>query len=346
MKEEILIYGVGNFFSQFEKTINDKYEVVAFIDKKKEGWHSGKKIIHINEINDYKYKYIVIMLYDIQECLCVSRNLLMGGVDCEKILLGHSLYGYYSQRVNRISILSNGNMELMVGKINLQVRSKDEFNNVLEVLVNHVYHYYINNEKNDIVLDVGMNIGSASAYFINNEKTEKVFAYEPFGETFAVAKDNLKEYLLKSDKIEIFQYGISDENAERTVGFNVNMTCGQSTIGSVREYAYGRYMAMGLVDSENEKNEIVHVRKASEVFRPIMQKYPLCNIVLKMDCEGEEYGILENLHGEGILSDFAFIMMEWHYKGKEECLRYLREAGFSYWCNDESDDIGVIYAYK
>lgn len=346
MKEKILIYGLGNFYSCFEKAINDKYEIEAFIDRQKMGEHLGKKIICIDQAEHYDYRYIVIMLNDIQECLHVSRDLIMAGIDYKKIVLGHSLYGQYSQCFDSISIFPDGDLCLTKGTINLKVRSKDEFYNVFEVLVECSYNYYINNDKKDIVFDVGMNIGGATAFFANNEKTEKVFGYEPFGDTFAVAKDNLREYLSKTEKVEIFHYGISCENSERVIGFNEDMTCGQSTIESTREHAYKRYEAMGLVHVENEKKEIVCVKKASEVFMPIMQKYSHCNIVLKLDCEGEEYGIIKNLYEERILNEFTFIMLEWHYEGKEELLYYLGKAGFSFWCTDESDDIGMIYAYK
>ena len=37
MKEKILLYGLGNFFSQYEKEINEKYDIAAFIDKQKTG---------------------------------------------------------------------------------------------------------------------------------------------------------------------------------------------------------------------------------------------------------------------------------------------------------------------
>ena len=215
MKEKILLYGLGNFFSQYEKEINEKYDIAAFIDKQKTGEYSGKQIIHIDGEGHWDYKYIIVMLYDIQECLRVSRTLISMGVDCKKILLGHSLYGEFSECFESISVLSDGNILLARGGLHLKVRSKDEFNNVYEVLIASCYDYYLNNDKKDIVLDVGMNIGGASAFFISRKRTQKVFGYEPFEETFAAAKDNLKEYLSNPEKIEIFHYGISGENSEQ-----------------------------------------------------------------------------------------------------------------------------------
>lgn len=70
------------------------------------------------------------------------------------------------------------------------------------------------------------------------------------------------------------------------------------------------------------------------------------DLILKMDCEGGEYRILKELLDKGILDRFTFIMLEWHYKGKEAILHYLLEAGMSYWCCDKDDQMGLIYAFK
>lgn len=160
------------------------------------------------------------------------------------------------------------------------------------------------------------------------------------------ARDNLQEFLQYKEKIEIFQYGISNENSTRLVGFNRNMTCGQSTIVDLREQVYRKYRDIGLVETDEEEKEVIEVRDVAEVFLPIIQNYPDCNIILKMDCEGEEYGIIERLFQKRILPRITFIMMEWHYRGKDNILKYLKEAGFSYWCSDKSEDMGLIYGYK
>jgi len=174
---------------------------------------------------------------------------------------------------------------------------------------------------------------------------EKIYGYEPFAKTFVRAKENLRRYL-GTGKIQIFQQGISNENAERSISFNVDMTCGQSTLVDVRQYAYCRYKEWGLVQEKCEQVEQIEVRRASEVFAPILKAYPYHNIILKLDCEGEEYNIVEELFQSGILDKFSFIMLEWHYKGKDIILDYLEKAGFSWWCNDRNAETGLVYAYQ
>lgn len=345
-KENVLIYGLGNFYFQNERAVCENYHIETFIDQRKHGWFAGKKIIKLKDIQKYTYDKIIIMIWDIQECINIAKELISQGISYEQIVLGNSLYGRYNQNIDRIAILPDGNLSVTVDGITVKARSKDEFNNAYEVLVDHTYHYYINNNKKDIVIDVGMNIGDASLYFLANERVEKVYAYEPFRETYMVAKDNLKEYLDEPNRLEMFRYGISNENSRRIVGFNANMTCGQSTIVDVREKAYAWYKKVGLAKSQDEEEESIEVKDVAEVFLPIIQNHPECNIVLKMDCEGEEYGIMEELSEKGILNMISFIMLEWHYKGKDSLLTCLEKSGFSYWCNDKTKDMGLIYAYR
>lgn len=69
-------------------------------------------------------------------------------------------------------------------------------------------------------------------------------------------------------------------------------------------------------------------------------------MILKLDCEGEEYGIIEELSKKGILNRFSLIILEWHYYGKDCILQFLQDAGLSYWCNDKNERMGLIYAFR
>lgn len=346
MKEKVLIYGMGKFFTQYEKMLNERYYIEAIIDKGKNGWYAGKKIVDISDIKQYDYSKIIIMVANIQENISISKKLIKNNIDYREIVLGHNLFGRYHRKIDNISVTKEGELLLNIGSISIKVYSKDEFNNVYETLVENIYHYYINNRKRDIVLDIGMNIGDSILYFLNQSNVDKIYGYEPFRETFDRAKGNLKEYLCDSSKIEIFQIGIGDENIERVITFNSHMTCAQSTLEDARKIAHGMYKDMKLISEENEKAESVVVKKASEVFGPIVDKYSDHNIVLKMDCEGEEYNILRELLESGVLKKINFIMLEWHYRGKDILLKYLEKAGFSWWSNDKNESLGLIYAYK
>lgn len=345
-KERVLIFGCGNFYLQNEKSLNDKYDVIAFLDNHKNGCFSEREIIRADQILRYEYNKIVIMMQNIQECINTIRDLIDNyGINYEQIVLGHALYGKVSEIFDSVKVSCDGKLLLYLNGISLKVGSLDEFNNVWEVLVNKVYSYFINNKKKDVVLDVGMNIGDAVLYFLSDSKVEKVYAFEPFKNTFMAAKENLSAYLDDTDRLEIFQFGISDKNEMREIGFNEGMTCGQSTVGSIRQEVYEQYYSGGLVKPEDEQLEKIEVKDAIDVFTPILKQHIGNNIVLKMDCEGEEYGIIRELSESKLLEKFDFIMLEWHYNGKEDILKYLNESGFSYWCADLNDKMGSIYAY-
>lgn len=344
-KQNVLIYGVGKYYSQNETNVDEIYNIVAYVDREKRGLYAEKEIIKLDEIARFRYDKIIIMIQDIQECINIANELLHKGVRAEDIVLGHSLFGSYSEAIDKMAVQPDGKLLLTFRDISVKVKSKDEFNNVYAVFVDHIYNYFINNKKRDIVFDVGMNIGDATLYFAVRDKIGKVYGYEPFGETFQEAKENLKDYLLE-EKVEIFNYGISDENAIREIGFNHDMSCGQSTLSDVREKTYEKYAIWGLVNEANEQKEQITVKRASEVFKPVIEANPDYNIILKMNCEGEEYNIISDLSQSGVLQNIDFVMLEWHYKGKDIILNNLREAGFSWWSINKSREMGFVYAYK
>ena len=91
-KKRILVYGLGNFYLQKEKNINENYVVEAFIDHKKNGWFAGKKIITLNEIVQYKYDKIIIMVKDTNESIKIAEQLMDNGISTEQILLGLNIF--------------------------------------------------------------------------------------------------------------------------------------------------------------------------------------------------------------------------------------------------------------
>ncbi len=344
-KENALVYGVGDFYMRNEKQVNADYNIIGFIDSYKKGYFEGRSIVKPDEIDRYKYDKILIMMQSIQTSIDIAR-VLIKNVDCTKIIIGVGKYGAYNGCYDDIKLKCDGSIELYGGGITLCVYSEDEFNNVYEVMANKIYHYYVNNSKKDIVIDIGMNVADAALYFAANSKVEKVYAYEPFKETYLRALNNIQCNPALSDKILAFQYGISDRNSEKEIHFNSNMTCGQSTLADLRQIAYEKYIDYGLVYRNEEQIETIEVKDAAEVFAHVISKHIDRNFILKMDCEGEEYQIVNRLSQANILNKFSFIMLEWHYLGNKSILELLKVAGFSYWCENKNNDMGLIYAYR
>lgn len=308
LKEKILVYGLGNFFLQYEKDINERFYIEAFVDRKKKGWYAGKRIIRVQDIGTQKYDKILIMVHNIQECINITTNLISENICADKILMGHSYYGNFNKYIDRFLILPDGFLSISIGKITVKIKTLEDFNHAYDVLVKQAYQYCLYNDKMDVVLDVGMNIGASALYFLNCKKVKKVYAYEPLLETYLTVKDNLKNNMGLANKIEIMQYGISNINDSETIGITKK------------------------------------VKDIAEEFLTIIQRHSDCNIVLKMDCRGDRYRIIEELADRRILPFISFIMLDWHNKGRDHILSILKKEGFSYWCKEEDQDMGVIYA--
>jgi len=70
-------------------------------------------------------------------------------------------------------------------------------------------------------------------------------------------------------------------------------------------------------------------------------------IILKIDCEGSEYEILERLNDTGLLPRFDVIMIEWHIKGTAPLRKILHDNNFDILSMGEHNmNIGMMYAFK
>lgn len=212
LKENIIVYGMGQFFRQYEKEINDRYYIKAFIDRGQYGWYAGKKIISLDEIGQYNYSKIIVMVQNIQESINVAKALISKEIHAEQIILGHGLFGKYGERFDKISVLPDGRLLFEKGNLSIKISSKEEFVHVYEVFADQIYNYNIINEKRDIVLDIGLGTGDTALYFLNKSNVEKVYGYTVLEKDFMAAKENLENCYNVLGEVEIFEYDIDKGN--------------------------------------------------------------------------------------------------------------------------------------
>ena len=74
-KEKIIIYGAGYFFRCNEKYLNERYDIIAFVDQNKEGYYAGRPILAKEDLNKYTNTPIVIMIKDAKECDRVKKDM-------------------------------------------------------------------------------------------------------------------------------------------------------------------------------------------------------------------------------------------------------------------------------
>ena len=107
------------------------------------------------------------------------------------------------------------------------------------------------------------------------DKVEKVYAYEPFYKTFQDAKLNLKDYLNDENRLEIFQYGLSNVTEDREITYNEDMTCGLSTKKSedLDKYnVYKFYYDKGYAEQQKERMERISNSDLAEAKKMFQEK--------------------------------------------------------------------------
>ena len=155
--------------------------------------------------------------------------------------------------------------------------------------------------KGAVVLDIGASIGDSAIYFALNG-AKKVIALEPYPYTYRVAAENVRLNGL-GKKVTI-----------------LNEAC-RAKAGTL------------LIDKNfqnNDRNSLKYFRDGKRInmttLSALVRKYDLKDAVLKVDCEGYEYELIDNA-GIELLRRFRTIVMEYHY-GYRSIEAKLTKAGF------------------
>ena len=176
-----------------------------------------------------------------------------------------------------------------------------------------------------VVIDVGSNAGDSSLFFASNGA--EVFAFEPVIELHELALKNTSLNDNLKDKVHFFNCAVSNKRGK----INIDLMDSTSVYTS----------------SVNQKHFYdVDVITIADILR----KYNVKPDILKMDCEGCEFGIIEGSD----LSMFNDIIFEHHSKMvkkeynslvkklENECFKIKKYDSFSF----DFDDMGFIHAYK
>jgi len=344
--KKALVYGCGGFYKKYEDQIYDKFDLIAFLDKKETNEKNHYKLI--DQVNE-NYEVILIMIEKVDFIFEALEELKNKEIDYNKIELGISYWGRFS-KYDFIKVSKNGIL-ISKDKSILEVTTPDEFLSVEETILNGCYYYNIP-EKSlpEIVIDIGMNIGDSTMFFSNKDNVKKVYGFEPFTKTFEIAKKNLQN-LIDIGKVDIFNIGLSDSDREEVIKICDDMSTGLSTILENTEKSREARIDCGLLNNNNKMTieQKVYIKSAHEIVKNIMDSSEYkARYILKCDCEGEEYAIFEDLYKYNLLGMFSYIVVEWHNRGSNILERYLTDSGFSI-CKNITDiirDRGIINAFK
>ncbi|MFH2021109.1 MAG: FkbM family methyltransferase [archaeon] len=182
-------------------------------------------------------------------------------------------------------------------------------------------------KKDDTVIDIGGHIGSFALYAAS--KAKKVYAFEPFEESYNMLQTNIK--INNAINVIAFNTAVGSENRETTLYLDKNR--GENSLYKKT----GEPVSIKMVDLKT-------------IFENNNLKY--CN-VLKMDCEGGEYAILFSSEQE--LKKIDRIIMEYHlpeHFGLQEkysfkrLVQYLKNNDFSVEIDEKKFYQGILYAKK
>jgi len=225
---------------------------------------------------------------------------------------------------------SNGEWICHIEDLEFSINSTEELLILKEVFINGIYNVSINHPF--IFVDIGMNVGITSLFFAKNIECKKVVAFEPFQPTLLFARKNLEKNDV-AQKIQINEVGLG--YPPRTLSINYS----EEFKGSVGINGVASYLK-GKKDMREEKLTIMDV---FEALNSIVDE----RIVLKIDCEGSEYEILQRLNETDLLSRFDIIMIEWHIKGPCSLRKILLDNNFKVLSMDEhNSNIGMLYAFR
>ncbi len=182
-----------------------------------------------------------------------------------------------------------------------------------EVWLNEDYYFNVS-QKQPIIFDCGANIGVSVLYFKALYPKSTIIAFEPNPNLFALLEKNVLDNQLKD--VYIHQVALSATNEE--ISFFINDNLG-SFLSSKFQHRGG----------DNE------IRVKAEQLSGYIKRYPNIDL-LKMDIEGAEYEVIQELNEKNLLDAVQKFIVEYHYfkdrdQGKMEIfIDTFAQSGFAY----------------
>ena len=140
------------------------------------------------------------------------------------------------------------------------------------------------------IVEIGGHVGSTTLYFAHKAPDARIVVFEPSPRNFGFLRKNVEDNGL-AGRVTPFQMAVSDEKGEKT--FHLMGTTGGNSL-----FEYG----------DGGTSITVRTTTLGDVFAE--QGIERCDL-LKLDCEGAEYGILYGASDE-LLSRVSNIVLEYH----------------------------------
>jgi len=233
--------------------------------------------------------------------------------------------------------MMNGELITVIDKIRFRVDHNGSLFILDEIFSERLYDLRVDEDL--VVVDVGMNVGIATLFFASQTNVKAVYGYEPLPDTYLQAKHNFSINPSISSKINPVLSGISDYDGKIRVPAAVSGSAVFSTDPTF-------IAAHGMNSGPEVEVDIIHIRG---VFESIRNGFPGTRVLLKLDCEGEEYRIMAYLSQNGMMDMISVVALEWHVKGYETLCDILKTHHFSIFNLGRKDidpPVGMIYAFN
>lgn len=182
--------------------------------------------------------------------------------------------------------------------------------------------------KDKTVIDIGANQGFFTLYAAS--RGAKVFSFEPLMENVEILKRNLKQNGLE-DRVTVFHAAVTGGERE------IELFLGLNEHGNPRSETAS-------IMNDQRGGVSVERRSVEGVPAPTLLEY--CGLetcdVLKMDCEGAEFAIFENMTPE-VLTSMGRLMVEFHNGRHQELKDRFADNGFNIFHAD-TGAVGLIKA--
>ena len=296
------------YYKLKEKFINDNYEIKQFISLKQKHAgtvFNGKQVALISQIEIINGKVIIAIPFN-YGITNLFKFLLMKGVEKDDIVITFNKPNYIPdeqavwmpESVVKHAIMPDGNFVCEIEGRKLLTSSYNELLIVKEVFYTKCYDFFTPHTPVTII-DIGMNIGIASLFFLMKEGVSAIYSFEPFPATFERALENFNLNQMPENKLFPHSYGISNITKNLSVPYDEKIKGHMSTA----------FINESPSDIEKITVQIVDV---NEVFAAIIKRHPDDRFIFKIDCEGGEYDIFDRLNETGLINKIHLFIVEWH----------------------------------
>tara|TARA_B100001079_G_scaffold223071_1_gene199478 strand:- start:59 stop:829 length:771 start_codon:yes stop_codon:yes gene_type:complete len=211
-------------------------------------------------------------------------------------------------------------------KIKIRVNSTDlmALTNVWMINEYEIEKFKIN--KNDIIIDVGAHIGLFSLLASKSCFAGKIFSYEPINENFEMLMQNIKSNKLKN----IFPFNLAvSKNTSNVKLFLDKDESAHSIFQKNTSYVTVESISLQKIFDDNDIN--------------------FCKI-LKLDCEGAEYEIIDSLPDK-YFEKIQNMIIEYHLADSKpelgkDLISKIKNAGFQIITRPHHNDMGLLIATK